>query len=178
MERNRSVEVTARLLDKNNQVLYNFTVRAHGRDADNVPRPWPDFNNSNDGLNMFSPDGNTPTGLMTFDLNAPEPDPKSFGPYPVNRAVSGLRGNAVFLVPHVRNGILLHTGEWPGWQPPMPMPNSEGCIHSWPEHIERIWHLLVGLGVEVRPNSGGALPYPHVPQGLLSVESAPYGGSR
>lgn len=29
---------------------------------------------------------------MSFDLNSPEDDPKSFGPYPVNRAVQGLRG--------------------------------------------------------------------------------------
>jgi len=39
---------------------------------------------------MFSSDGNTPTGLMEFDLNTPEPEPKLFGPYNVNRAVRGM----------------------------------------------------------------------------------------
>jgi len=34
----------------------------------------------------------------------------------------------------IRGGILMHTGEWANysdWQPPMPMPNSLGCIHAW-----------------------------------------------
>ncbi len=112
-------------------------------------------------MNMFSGDGNTPTGLMEFDLNSPEDDPKSFGPYPVNRAVQGLRGNARALVPDVRNGILLHTGEWPGWQPPQLMPNSAGCLHAWPDSINTIWQKLVALGVKVRPNTDGKLPYPY-----------------
>ena len=30
-------------------------------------------------------------------------------------AVAGLDGNALFLLPNIRNGILLHTGEWPNW---------------------------------------------------------------
>ena len=64
----------------------------------------------------------------------------------------------------------MHTGEWPGWQPPAPMPNSNGCVHAWPASIEAVWHTLVGLGVQVRPNTNGALPYPYAPQGLLSVE--------
>jgi hypothetical protein len=118
---------------------------------------------------MFAADGNTVTGLMEADLNSPEDDPKAFGPYPVNRAVQGLQGNAAWLVPTIRNGILLHTGEWPGWAPPAPMPNSEGCIHSWPDSINRIQETLVVLGVEVRPNTDGKLPYPYKPQGLLSV---------
>jgi hypothetical protein len=84
------------------------------------------------GRNQFSPDGSTPTGLIEFDLNSPEDDPKSFGPYPVNRAVQGIRGNAAFLIPSIRDGILLHTGEWPAWAPPAQMPNSAGCIHAWP----------------------------------------------
>ena len=120
------------------------------------PTPvWPDFNSTNDGLNMFSTNGNTPTGLIEFDLNSPEDEPKLYGPYPVNRAVQGLKvdvvsvrcsccgvaltlcvlcgalfaqGNAAFLLPQVRNGILMHTGEWPGWNPPQPMPNSEGKV--------------------------------------------------
>lgn len=150
-----------------------------------------------------SGDGNTPTGLIEFDLNSPEDDPQLFGPYPVNRAVQvcadarlaaapgavhaaartnmlprtcgggggaqGIRGNAAWLIPNIRDGILMHTGAWPGWAPPMVMPNSEGCIHAWPASIERVWHTLVGLGVQVRPNTDGKLPYPYKPQGLLSV---------
>jgi hypothetical protein len=54
-------------------------------------------------------------GLMTFDLNSPENDPVDFGPYPVNRAVQGLKGNAFIVISNIRDGILLHTGEWPNW---------------------------------------------------------------
>ena len=25
------------------------------------------------------------------------------------------QGNAAFLIPNIRDGILMHTGEWPGW---------------------------------------------------------------
>lgn len=38
--------------------------------------------------------GNTVTGLIEVDLNSPEPDPASYGPWPVNRFVHGLDGNA------------------------------------------------------------------------------------
>ena len=138
---------------------------------------------------MFTSNGNTVTGLMQADLNSPEDEPKFYGPYPVNRAVEGLAGNAKWLVPGLRNGILLHTGEWPDWQPPQPMPNSAGCVHAWPDMIDRIQETLVAIGVEVRPNTSkpsrpgwlsilytdpmrgvdGELPYPYKPQGLLSV---------
>jgi hypothetical protein len=47
---------------------------------------------------QFSASGETPTGLSTFDLQTPEPDPVSYGPYPVNRAVQGLRGNGARFV--------------------------------------------------------------------------------
>ena len=77
---------------------------------------------------------------MTFDLNTPEDIVKFYGPYPVNRAVSGLEGNAKFLLPNIRNGILMHTGEWPNWSPPEQMPNSAGCLHASP--IKAIWKLL------------------------------------
>ena len=50
------------------------------------------------GLNMFSSDGNTPTGLAEIDLNSPEDESKLYGPFPVNRFVRGLRGNAEFLL--------------------------------------------------------------------------------
>lgn len=49
-------------------------------------------------------------------------------------------------------------------------PPPAGCIHSWPENIESIWHILVSLGVQVRNNTNGQLPYPYKSQGLLSVE--------
>jgi hypothetical protein len=50
------------------------------------------------------------------------------------------------------------------------MPNSHGCIHGHPDDIKAVWQLLVELGVVVRNNTDGALPYPYKPQGLLSVE--------
>ena len=135
---------------------------------------WPSWNSSDSGLTEFTGDGATPTGLAEFDLNGPETNASEFGPFPVNRAVRGLRGNWAVLSVNdastLRSGILLHTGEWPDWAPPSPMPNSLGCIHAWPDSIERVWKTLVSLGVEVRPNNNGALPYPYRPQGLLSVE--------
>lgn len=167
--RNRSIETNATLYAGNGTELFKFRVRAHGCEPDGC-QSWPDFNNTNYGLNMFSSDGDTPTGLMEFDLNSPEPEPQLYGPYPVNRAVQGLLGNALFLVPNIRDGILLHTGEWPNWNPPQNMPNSEGCVHSWPQNIDTIWQTLIGLGVQVRPNPFGVLPYPYIPQGLLSIE--------
>ena len=65
---------------------------------------------------------------------------------------------------------LIKAGEWPNWNPPMPMPNSHGCMHSWPADIDSIWQILVSLGVQVRKNTYGKLPYPYKPQGILSVE--------
>jgi hypothetical protein len=35
---------------------------------------------------------------------------------------------------------------------------------------EKIWQILVHLGVEVRNNTFGKLPYPYKPQGLISIE--------
>jgi hypothetical protein len=51
------------------------------------------------GGRQFSGDGSTPTGLSTLDLNSPEPDPVSYGPYPINRFVQGLKGMPVKSVP-------------------------------------------------------------------------------
>lgn len=199
VHKNRSIETVGTLYAANGTALYQFPARTHGHDASG-PNTWPSYNSAGDGLNQFSSDGNTPTGLMDFDLNSPEgvrvfccvlllllvrivnyvfvcwrhagvplfsQIPRLYGPYPVNRAVVGHKGNAGFTVPHIRDGILLHTGEWPSVNP---MPNSAGCIHSHPECIEAIWHILVSLGVKVHPNTGGTLPYPYEPQGLLSVE--------
>ena len=80
---NRSIESTAQLLDADNKLLFSFPARAHGHDVlpNGQPddRPWPDYDNENAGLNEFSPDGATPTGLSQVDLNSPEDDPKLFG---------------------------------------------------------------------------------------------------
>ena len=152
--RNRSVEVSASLYDKENRLVLSFPVKTHGQD---VP-------GTDTALNMLATDGSTPTGLMTFDLNSPEDDVKDFGPYPVNRAVAGVEGNAGFLLPHIRNGILLHT-----YEPAGPIPYSLGCIQSHPRFIKEVWEILVGMGVEVRNNTFGKLPYPYKPQGVLSV---------
>jgi hypothetical protein len=99
-------------------------------------------------LNQLASDGETPTGLAEFDLNSPEDDPVDYGPYPINRMVlvtargagvltapsqvQGLAGNLAVVVQNspsrmIRDGLLMHTGEWPGWNTSMPMPNSHGC---------------------------------------------------
>lgn len=214
VHRNRSIETMATLLDAHNNHLYQFRVRAHGHDVDaaGVPipgRPWPDLHDDGCpdgeaaqgcvGLNQFSTDGNTPTGLSEIDLNSPESSPTEYGPFPVNRFVRGLTGNAAFLLSPsvctnnatsaraqadapaaaavmawrpIRSGVLVHTGAWAnhsGWTPGQPMPNSEGCVHAYPEAIQTVWQLLAGLGVQVRPNTDGKLPYPYKPQGLASV---------
>jgi hypothetical protein len=173
---NRSTESVASLIAANGSVVYSYVVRAHGIDAwdsEDDPPAWPYFNDCCDGMAEFAGNGNTPTGLSLLDLNSPEPIPSEFGPYPINRVVQGLEGNAGFLIPLIRDGILMHTGEWANysnWQPPAPMPNSLGCIHAWPESIYTVWQLLVGMGVEVRNNTDGVLPYPYKPQGLIAVE--------
>jgi len=163
---NRSIETNATLYDANGTVLLQFVVRCHGQNDANGNQ-----------FNMFSPNGVTPTGLTTFDLNSPESDPVDYGPYPVQRAVQGLEGNSVFCMSNtnasVRTGILMHTGEWwmKGWKAPMPMPNSDGCIHGWPNMIEAVWKTLVSIGVKVRKNPQTTLfPYPYATQGLLSIE--------
>jgi len=109
--------------------------------------------------------------LGFFDFNTPEPEPKVYGKWPVNRVTTGLKGNMLLLLPNIRNGILLHTGEWENWNETMPMPNSHGCMHAHPRDIEKIAQILeTQLNVEARPNTMGELPYPYPPQGLISVE--------
>ena len=170
---NRSVEATAYLIAGNGSHLFNFTVRVHGSESYPAPN-WPSWNSTDSGLSEFASDGATPTGLCEFDLNSPESNSSEFGPYPINRAVRGLQGNWQILMTNdittLRDGILLHTGEWPDWSPPEPMQNSLGCIHAYPDSIKRVWQTLVELGIEVRNNTNGDLPYPYQPQGLLSVE--------
>jgi hypothetical protein len=108
VHRNRTVQAqNATLFDQRGNVLLTFVARLHGK-------------NHPDGsqLNQFTSNGVTPTGLFEFDLNSPEPDPVSYGPYPVNRATRGLRGNAVVVISDnktttLRSGILMHTASGP-----------------------------------------------------------------
>jgi hypothetical protein len=192
VHRNRSIETDATLLDANNTILYRFRVRAHGHDVDAAGQPidgraWPDLTDDGCpdgassqgcvGLNSFSRDGNTPTGLSEVDLNSPEAEAELYGPYPINRFVRGLQGNAGVVLGSdglapIRSGILMHTGQWAQhsrWRGGAPMPNSAGCVHAEPAAIEAVWKLLVARGVVVRQNTNGTLPYPHRPQGLAAV---------
>ena len=138
------------------------------------------------GWSQFHTSGDTPTGLYAIDLQTPFENHKSFGKWPVNRLVAGLvvagRERKPTNAQVVRNaygadvrnttmrsGLLMHTGEWAGWTPQKPMPNSEGCIHIHPDACEEVAAILQGHGVEARPNSNGALPYPYKPQGVLSL---------
>lgn len=110
---NRSIENIATLYDSKMNVLHRFVTRTHGQNDKN-----------GNAENQLCGSGSTPTGLSSFDLNSPEDDPKDFGPYPVNRAVTGLDGNAKIVISDIRDGILLHTGEWDNWNTSLPMPNS------------------------------------------------------
>ena len=172
VHRNRSIQTNGTFLDASNKVIFTFPVRAKGHEADNnghmIPSTWPDYNGTGDGLNQFSHSGMTPTGLSEIDLNSPEDNATLYGPYPVTRFVRGLAGNAKFLIPSQRNGILIHTGEWPDFDG-TDMPNSAGCVHTLPHFVEQIWTQSVSEGAVVRPNSNGKLPYPWKGQGLASV---------
>lgn len=168
---NRSVETQGVLLDQNNKQMLTFHARLHGIDVNHTI--WPAYSNTV-GLNPLSSNGNTPTGLALIDLNSPETGPDAqeyYGQYPINRIVAGLSGNMALLLPSIRTGLLLHTGEWPNWQPTDPMPNSDGCIHIHPTEVKTIADILINqLGVEMRVNSNGTLPYPYSPQGLISIQ--------
>jgi hypothetical protein len=166
---NRSIESSATLYDAYNNILMTFPARTHGHsESDFDPSGYPDV-----GLNQFSTNGNTVTGLVEVDLNSPEPDPAIYGPWPVNRIVRGLEGNAAFMLPNIRDGQLIHTGNWydQGWIPSKPMPNSAGCVHSHPEHIERIYKALVSIGVSVNENTFSGKDYPYKPQGIAVIQS-------
>lgn len=41
---------------------------------------------------------------MLLDLNSPEDDPTLYGPYPINRVVRGIAGNAGLLLNNIRSG--------------------------------------------------------------------------
>ncbi|EDO43026.1 predicted protein, partial [Nematostella vectensis] len=164
----RTKETNATLYDNQHKPIYTFIVRCHGSmDLE-----------TGMAVNQLTTNGNTPTGLMSFDLNSPEPNHKSFGPFPVVRAVEGIKGNAAIgrdaentFLPYYRDGLLLHTGEWANWNASMPMPNSNGCIHAHPADLKRVDDILThDLGVAVRPNPFKGISYPYKPQGLLSIE--------
>jgi len=166
VHKNRNIETVATLLDHNSNAIFNFTIRAHGQ-----------TNEYGVAINQLSRNGNTPTGLSTFDLNSKEPYPKLYGPYPVLRVVKGLKGNSAIgfenetLLSNFRSGILLHTGEWQGWNASKPMPNSEGCMHCSPDDMKKLVDILVKkLKVKVNENPYGRLPYPYTPQGLIAIE--------
>jgi hypothetical protein len=172
---NRSIETRGSLFDANNNLLLSFPVRAHGLRDDAGDDGWPDFGDGDYGLNQFTSNGNTPTGLVEVDLNSAEPDPDMYGPWPVNRIVRGLDGNAEFMLPNIRDGVLIHTGNWTTeqdgqWRPTRSMPNSHGCLHSHPISVDRIYQTLVDMGIEVRDNPYSGKNYPYSPQGIAVIE--------
>ena len=78
---NRSIETRATLYDADNNVIMRFPIRAHGHRDNNEYADWPDFGNGDEGLNQFTSNGNTITGLVEVSfqnielysfLNAPE----------------------------------------------------------------------------------------------------------
>jgi len=171
---NRSIETVSTLYDKNNNVLLTFTTRTHGHRDDGSSAAWPDFGNGDYGLNQFTSSGATTTGLIEVDLNTPEPDPDLYGPWNIVRFVRGVEGNAKFLQPNIRDGILLHTGNWStssqDWDETMEMPNSSGCIHGHPTDIKKVADLLASIGVVANPNTFSGKNYPYQPQGIAVVE--------
>ena len=94
-----SITSSATLYDAYNNIVMTFPVRAHGRIDETYAGDYGDV-----GLNQFTTNGNTVTGLVELDLNSPEPDPVSYGPWPVNRIVRGLEGNSQFMLPYIRDG--------------------------------------------------------------------------
>ena len=171
---NRSIETTSTLYDKDNNVVLTFTTRAHGHRNDGSSAAWPDFGDGDIGLSQFASSGATVTGLIAIDLNTPEPNSQLYGPWPVNRFVRGIDGNAKLLLPHIRDGILIHTGNWTTdngkWHPSMSMPNSAGCVHAHPLDIERIYNALTKLGVVANDNPFSGANYPYEPQGIAIVQ--------
>lgn len=174
---NRSVETLGTLYDSKNNKIMTFHARTHGVRNDGTEASWPDFGNGDFGLNEFSDDGATVTGLIEVDLNSPEPFPDKYGPWPINRLVRGLDGNAKFLVPNIRNGLLIHTGNWtegsgssPGWNPKLPMPNSLGCVHIHPSETLRMYEELVKRGIKVNPNPFSSKNYPYQAQGIAVIQ--------
>lgn len=174
VQTNRSIETYATLYDKDNNEMLKFRVRTHGNRGDGTTSAWPDFGNGDVGLTQFASSGNTVTGLVEIDLNSPEPNPDLYGPYPINRIVRGLGGNAAFMLPNIRDGLLIHTGNWStatqAWDSTMDMPNSSGCIHAHPEDVQKIYNILLSLGVKVNDNTYSGKNYPYKAQGVGVIE--------
>lgn len=86
----------------------------------------------------------------------------------------GLEGNALLMLPNIRDGILLHTGNWTtdevDWTPEVDMPNSSGCVHAHPTEVQAIYEALLSLGVKVNDNPFSGKNYPYQPQGVAVVE--------
>ena len=80
----------------------------------------------------------------------------------------------IIVLPNIRDGILIHTGNWStataAWDSSMSMPNSAGCIHAHPEDVERIYRALVSQGVVIRDNPFSGKNYPYQPQGVGVIE--------
>jgi hypothetical protein len=171
---NRSIETQAILYDKDNNIKLKFTARTHGHRNDGSSLPWPDFGNGDYGCNQFTSSCATVTGIAEVDLNSPEPDPNLYGPWPVNRIVRGLEGNAKLMLPNIRDGLLIHTGNWTTssatWTEDMEMPNSSGCVHGHPSDVKNIYDILTSLGVKVNDNTFSGKNYPYKPQGIVVIE--------
>lgn len=71
---NRSIETTGTLYDADNTVLLTFPARTHGYRDDGSHEDWPDFGDGDVGLNQFTSNGMTITGLIEIDLNSAEPN--------------------------------------------------------------------------------------------------------
>jgi len=56
------------------------------------------------------------------------------------------------------------------WTPAKAMPDSSGCVHAHPSDVERIYKLLLSLGVKVNENPFSGKNYPFKPQGIAVVE--------
>lgn len=78
------------------------------------------------------------------------------------------------MVPSIRDGLLLHTGNWTtedvDWNNSVDMPNSSGCVHGHPDDVEKIYNILLSLGVVVHDNPYSGKNYPYKCQGIAVVE--------
>ena len=54
---NRSIETYSTLYDKDNNVMLKFRTRTHGHRGDGTTTAWPDYGDSDVGLNEFSTSG-------------------------------------------------------------------------------------------------------------------------
>jgi len=127
--------------------------------------------------NDLSENGATPSGLMTVDFVVPNIDTGGFGPFPINKAMRGLKGNAAMhftldgvsriFHPGVRNGVYFHTGYWKQWTSvTQTMPESHGCVHVHPAGIKHLWDTFTYYGI--KPTDMYHEPLQE--RGLISIE--------